>query len=255
MINDFIPFDIFKIPIDILRKQYIDYKTNLPISKYTDSQYKTVVEESNETKQIESVIDDLKVKFFLDDWQCLVARAHNNIDVALVIPNTENNKKLIINEMESCGYFVGKTRNLQREDMYWLQIQFEPYHSKSINDEIKSDDVLYHITSINNEQSILDNGIVPTNEDVVNGKKSNRPNMVFLLREYTGRIQWKKLAQIINKSRPNNLKSNRYVVFQIEINKLPKNIVFQGDPEHPSGVCTYSKIPKKAIKLLTYIDL
>lgn len=247
--NKLIPFNIGLIPIQELKRQYIDYSIQLPITQYTD--YGCVGESVNMVP-IEPIIAYLKGKYLLKDWQCLVGYAHNDIDVGLVIPTINQNLKIISDEMHKRGYFVGASRELTIDEMKWMQYQFEPLETKPITDEIKEEGVLYHITQTFNEESILREGIIANNEDVINNNQeyqTNRPSLVFLLRGYTELPHWINIAKSLNNRRPTNLKTNEFTVFQIEVSKLPKEFEFYGDPQHPSGVSTPLSIPTDAIHL------
>lgn len=81
-------------------------------------------------------------RFYLEDWQFLIREAHNNIDVALIVPNIPDSKDMIIQFMENEGYFRAGEREIKREEMNWLQIQFEPYYQLPITQEILNDDIV-----------------------------------------------------------------------------------------------------------------
>lgn len=248
----FIPFDIYEIPIDELKKQYVDYSIDIPISQYSNQTYKNVIEEVIKTTPIAETVEYMRTTFFFQDWQCLMRKAWNDVDVALIIPNIGQNESIIVNAMMEKGYFRGPDRQHERDGMNWLQIQFEPYESKSLKDEVIEDEVLYHVTPYVNTDSILTKGILPTDENLINGlETSNRPKLIFLLRGYTGYVQWKNTAIAINNKRPRNLQTDRFAVFKVDTSKLPEDIDFQGDPEHPSGICTYSIIPANSLSLMT----
>lgn len=49
--------------------------------------------------------------------------------------------------------------------------------------------------------------------------------------------------------------NEQYALFQIDLNKTPKNVEFSYDPRYQNGVYTYQKIPKDAIVEYITIDL
>lgn len=251
------PFDIHLIPIDELKQQYVDYQFQLPITNYSNIEYGQVDESMNITP-IEPIISYLKGKYMLKEWQCYVTSGHNDIDVGLIVPNINMNIQIISDELDKYGYCIGASRDITVEDMNWTQLQFEPRETKSITDEIRNEKYLYHVTQTFNDTSILQYGIVPSNEDIVNQNQkytSNRPSLVFLLRAYTELPQWMYIAKQLNNRRPNDLKTNQFSVFQIDVSKLPQNFEFYGDPQHPSGVSTPFSIPINAIELYTSFEI
>ena len=139
--NSFIDFDINNIPFEQLRKQYLNYSYELPFSS-SDTSYKMVTETVNKSTSLNELRLLVIERFYLEDWQFLIREAHNNIDVALIVPNIPDSKDMIIQFIENEGYFRVGEREIKCEEMNWLQIQFEPYYQLPITQEILNDDIV-----------------------------------------------------------------------------------------------------------------
>ena len=245
--NSFIDFDINNIPIEQLRKQYLNYSYELPFSS-SDTSYKMVTETVNKSTPLNELRLLVIERFYLEDWQFLIREAHNNIDVALIVPNIPDSKDMIIQFMENEGYFRAGEREIKREEMNWLQIQFEPYYQLPITQEILNDETVYHMSPSYNNLSIETNGIRPSNE----GIGGNSPKRVFVLRGYVSHDYFKRLAISLNNVRQN--KTEYFLLYYISTSKLPRDIEFYADPEHLHAAYTFDTIPYSAITKIERIE-
>ena len=122
--NSFIDFKIDDIPIERLRKQYLNYSYELPFSA-TDFSDK-MVKKGDKSTPLNEVRLMIKDRFYIDDWQ-ITTDVHNFNDIALIVPNIPESKDMIIKAMENEGYLKADEREITHEEMSWSRILFEPY--------------------------------------------------------------------------------------------------------------------------------
>lgn len=255
-LNAPIIFDISKISKEELRKQYVNYEIisvpdhyGNPLMKDEKDNYIT------ENKEISYPLIEVKKimskKYSLEDWQFKIVTNSNKIEVALLIPNIDNNFKTIESDMKQLGYFPGAIRKIYTFNMQWIQIQFEPLYQKEENDELLKMPYLYHITPYYNFESIKTNGIIPKHEN----KRFNYPNRIYLFKYTVTDEQLKHLAQQLCYSNDNPKNNGKYYILTINTKKLPENVKLYLDPNYEMGCFTDSIIPYECIDYVDEIQL
>lgn len=198
----------------------------------------------------ETVKKHLMKRFRLSSEQIEIASDENGKDttILVVIPKTDENKKLMDQAMSMCGYFPSMD-----EDYYgYLKIQYEKRIQDSANYIVRRCDYLYHITPSVYVPKIMEIGLCPKTKN----KYFNYPERIFFytrpLPEYTARFFAADLYQYIPQTdfTKQNKVYDEYSVLKIDISKLNlDDMDFHEDPNLQGGVFTQSNIHPDAISV------
>lgn len=204
------------------------------------------------TFPIEKTAEYVKKYFELNDSQVLIVKNYNNIQcIQVIIPNVNNNVKMVVGGLKMCGYFLSypKLENLKENE--WQILQFEPIHQNDITKELKEkEDVLYHITPSYNYKKIKHIGLSPKTK-----------NNLF---DYPDRIYFTRGSAGINKiitigwalCDKNNSKGNegKYSIIEVDLNNISNNVTFYYDPNFEYGVYSTDNIHPSSLKLVGEFD-
>lgn len=204
------------------------------------------------TIPIDTVKKDISFLFDLEPWQFTIENRANDIKCALVIPDIDDNWKLIIKSMKQLGWYCATKVRFNKYNNDWLILRFEPMYDLDVTDDIHKLSIIYHISPYNNYKSIKKNGFMPYSK-----------NNLF---DYPDRVHFIKGVNNINKNNLLNLIQElyninmnkditKYNIYTLDVNKIPKYIKFQNDPNMDNGIFTYNKVPYSAVSNTELIDL
>lgn len=259
-------FDFNSIPASERNKDVEDYEDIAKASKMATeaSLEDDVIIESNnngEIKSVSQVVEELKVKYNMRDYQF---RVYNPFEVQIVtvdqIPNylesynsvlmqfILNNVDIIKWEMERCGYYtVREEVHTDKEtNRKWVFLMFDPIRQEDISTQIKNNcTTLYHCSPSKNHNLIMEKGILPQNESRVYTYNSKR---VYLLTTDPKSDSFKTMMSNITKNRKKKESSfdEKYYVYWIDVDELG-DISFYYDAHGRNSIFTNSPIPTNAI--------
>lgn len=250
---------INSIPQDEIKNQYINYRftkiSNLfkynivsPILKENESgEY--INKNRTITVDAKTVQHDICQLFGLSPWQFVLLNCANNITCLMYIPDIDINVKLLEQTMLQLGWGLGRCMKVDPFNKHYAILKFEPLYGIDVTNEIHKLKYIYHISPAINYKSIKQNGFIPQNK-----------NNIF---NYPDRIYFLKDAEYINKSyfievimelyNTNNM--TKYLVYKLDVNKIPYKIKFQDDPNTEDGCFTYDNLSYKSVIDIIKIDL
>jgi hypothetical protein len=203
------------------------------------------------TKNVEYVKNYLFKNLGLKDWQFSERQGTNDVQLIMLVGDVGMNIDIITKAMETMGWFQSYITKPQKINGINVRcIAFDPIYQDKIKDEVRDEwNYLYHLTPSENIESVLSNGIIPSSKN----KLFHYPNRVYLLKPTVTHNEVVSLAKRL--ASQCSIQNGRYALFQIDLNKAPKNVDFSYDPRHQNGVYTYQQIPKDAIIDYITIDL
>ena len=175
----------------------------------------------------------------------------------LFMPSNYDRLDLLLNKAKLLGWFPSYYRisffDFKKKDFRFnyeelkrkLQSSidaFTIFFEKVYDEKMVGFDILYHITPIERIERIKKQGLSPKS----NSKRSYHPERIYFsydedeLREIKDQL----FKSEVNKERL----SGEYVVIEVNINKLPKQIKLYSDPNFSDGVYTYDSIPPQYLK-------
>lgn len=244
--------DITKIDISILKAAYIDFRLlPIPITVFDNTIYNVsyIKEALGDIQLPDTVVQDIRNKYQLPEQLVRKIELHNNIYIYTIVATIGINDKLIEDDMNKLGYFLGVKGNIQHvNNMKFRILQFEPTSQiqKDSSDEIKlNNNYLYHLTPNYNITSIIKNGLIPSHKN----KLFNYPERTYLIKENSSDEKIKYLGERlcnINKDPQNN---GEYILLKIKLENLPDNIKFYYDPNSSLGIFTEQIIPYSNIEI------
>lgn len=241
-------FDLSKIPIDSLKRQYYDIslinkKVGFDSPLMENTQHGYIIENKivYSPEKVKQIIFD---KYDFEEWQFKVIHRKHNIDIYVCFANKETCIECIKHDMEQLGYFVGfETTGKDEIGQEWVKMQFEPLEQEDETEEILSYEYLYHITPTYNLSSIVKNGLQPRSENSI----FKYPNRIYLLKGDVPVNIIQNLARSLNEHNHNPKNDGNYTVLAIKTDSLPENIKFYYDVNSEYGVFTNAVIPINAI--------
>ncbi|MBR6517661.1 MAG: hypothetical protein IKT40_12590 [Bacilli bacterium] len=249
--------DIRKIPIEELRRCYIDYRLLANSSLYGKILYEPsyVNEAIGDILPADDIVNNIKTKYRLSDDMVVKLEHFHNIGVYVVVAVIGENVELIEKDMHKMGYFLSKYGNIvEIENMHYQVCQFEPHsqYQEDITDIIKNKyDILYHWTPFYNIDNIIENGLIPSHKN----SKFNYPPRIYFMegdssdgdRMYLGRL----LCSANNDSRNNG----EYYLLGVNINNLDSDIRFYYDPNSEIGIYCEQSISSDNIEIIEKVKL
>lgn len=198
----------------------------------------------NESENISLPLDKVKQiiskQYNFKDWQFLIRTFENNVDIAILIPNTDTYIKQLIKDMEVMGYFCSLTQNITYNGLTYKAMRFEPLYQPNIREKEIGDNTLYHLTPISNVENIKKVGLLPLSKN----KYFNYPNRIYFLKS---NISVKEIRELAKGFRNTTEVEDDYVLLVIDLNKVPNNVSFHNDPLLDNAVYTYDKVPSTSI--------
>lgn len=242
--NNDIEFDLFNISKSEIKNQYYNFiifkkDANLMSLLFENNKGKYIHENKNITVPLDIVKKDISDIFGLHDWQFQVQICCNNIACAFYIPNIGDNINLLIKSMEQLGWIKSRVVSENLYGYNYVNIKFEPLYSVDITEEVHNIGILYHVSPLYNHKSIKKNGFIPQHKN----NKFEYPDRIYFI---TGNVDIDYVYQVANML--NDLtKTFKYIIYTIDVNKIPKFVKFQIDPNLENSVYTTYKIPYKFV--------
>lgn len=234
-----------------------------PVSMYVNN---ILQEGLIKTYPIETTIKYIKKYFKLDDRNIYPSETENDEEqITVLIPKVGNNKELMDKAMDFCGYYCGCIDEINHGTYQVLRLQYERKYEEEHTEEIIDDtEYFYHISPSVYEEKIRKNGLAPYHRN----KRFNYPDRIYLVTDITMDDYYvdddvlKDLAEMLYQVNSNNGKTDNefydiaaYTVYQIDSEKLPKNIKLYRDPNMENAVYTKDNIPPSCFVNIAHIDL
>lgn len=233
-------FDLSKITPEMAEKQFVDYATMEPVG-FTVLNYNKIEEDVNYSRPLSEVRADMMAKYQWDPWQFMVTQISNNIEIALLIPDYNQNIPTIISDMNKNGYFKGYERSVLINNLPYKELRFEPLYQESERNTVINMGVIFHSTHKNNIHGILQNGLIPDSKN----PKFTYPKRVYFSK-FTSDIR--KICDItLQLANVNHKNVLDYCIITIDTKKIPDNVDFYFDPIYENGIFTNDIIPTESI--------
>lgn len=232
-LNFIIDFDdiknsIRRIPRNVLDKIYVNYAFYKKIVSFdgilSSVNEKYIYENYNFTLPAKRTIKSLTDNYPISKQQCHVKFGTHGIELIVIVADIHYNEEDITKAMGQMGWFVSGTNKITENGMVWKIINFDPKYELNVNNEIRSHRYLFHITLSKNKSSIYTNGFIPKS---INDLYNYPPRVYFLI----GDITEEELMNVGDMLSVTNKNSNgKYIIFCIDISKIPEDINFYYDP-------------------------
>lgn len=233
-------FDLSKITPEMAEKQFVDYATMEPVG-FTVLNYNKIEEDVNYSRPLSEVSADMMAKYQWDPWQFVVTQISNNIEIALLIPDYNQNIPTIISDMNKNGYFKGYERSVLINNLPYKELRFEPLYQESERNMVINMGMIFHSTYKNNIPNILQNGLIPDSKN----PKFTYPKRVYFSK-FTSDIR--KICDItVQLANVNHKNVLDYCIITIDTKKIPDNVDFYFDPIYENGIFTNDIIPTECI--------
>lgn len=233
-------FDLSKITPEMAEKQFVDYATMEPVG-FTVLNYNKIEEDVNYSRPLSEVRADMMAKYQWDPWQFMVTQISNNIEIALLIPDYNQNIPTIISDINKNGYFKGYERSVLINNLPYKELRFEPLYQESERNTVINMGVIFHSTHKNNIHGILQNGLIPDSKN----PKFTYPKRVYFSK-FTSDIR--KICDItLQLANVNHKNVLDYCIITIDTKKIPDNVDFYFDPIYENGIFTNDIIPTESI--------
>ena len=231
--------DLSNVTKKSAKKQFVNFEIICLPSSFGDILFNDINEDKNVSYDIKKVCNEICRKYSLEDWQFQIINGCNDISVALVIPKTARNEELITKDMIRFGYYES-IKYIQNMFGYpYLKIKFDPRFPKSINNTVRSMSCILHLTPMYNLDSIKQNGFIPQHKNEI----FNYPPRLHFLKGDISKDNIIFIGQQLCKANTNVNNNGDYVLFTLDVNKIPKDVNFIGDSCYEYGVCTEDNIP------------
>lgn len=249
MLDDtFVDFDLSKIPVNKLKKQFKNFKFVVCGVSYGSP----LVETSKQNRLNEGVkqsvdVEDVKTamikKYSLDFWQFDIAIMENDIRVAVIIPHIGENEDMIVEDMYSLGYYLTFRNDLRSDGLSYTLLRFDPRYPKSITNDVRNMGWLMHWSPKYNLESIRKFGFIPQSRN----KKFTYPPRVHFLKSNITQQQIEDIGKQLFDNNDDVRNNGEYILFTLDVSKIPDDVEFVGDSCYVHGVCTESEIPYSCV--------
>lgn len=254
--SDDCPIDVRKIPISILRQSYVDLRLIPSQTAFGDilSGVPSINEAYGDIMPPDEVVENIIRKYHLNPSTIHKQEGYNKIYVYVLSACIGVNDKLIEEDMEKMGYFLGARKPpVTVCGMTFQVLQFEPY-SQNQTDETdnlkKQYRLFYHWTPAYYAEDILKKGLLPRHEN----KMFNFPNRIYLMKGNCTMPEILSLGSSLSlvNSEPRN--TGKYVLLQVRVDNLDKGVRLYYDPNSPISLYTESPIPPEHIRYVGTFD-
>ena len=237
------------LPKEEIQKVWIDYRDIHKAASYSNPVTIAMMSHVNEglihTYPIEKTIEYIKSYFDLKDWQIEKKQADNGLyHIWVAIHTFGDNIELIKKAMSSCGYYLGhpKENGIPKNRIVWLQFEakIQDDESKKVRSEEKT---LLHLTPTYNLGKIKNIGFSPRCKNSL----FNYPSRVYFLRGSISKEEAIDICRQLSEKNTSLGNTGEYVLFTVDLAKIPKNVELCLDPNYPHGVYTSSNISPKTI--------
>lgn len=253
-----IDFDLKKyfnsIPINDLRQQYYDLNIFKNVGGFGDRFMLTdegiLKEENSTTLSPDETKSTLCKQFGFKDWQIQEVKGSNGITLMALFPKLGENKELIVDAMAACGWSIGTSQIIEKNDMLWNAMTFEPMQQDMISDTIRFQHrYLYHWTPLANYQNIMANGLEPRSENDI----FHYSPRVHFLTDITNIIKVLSIGDMLYSAGKNHPNNGKYILLSIDLLKVP-NLKLYYDPRLEGGVYAKETVPSSAISPVIGFD-
>lgn len=251
-------FDLKKyfnsIPINDLRQQYYDLNLFKNVGGFGDRFMLTaegiLKEENSTTLSPDETKSTLCKQFGLKDWQIKEIKGSNGITLMALFPKLGENKELIVDAMAACGWSIGTSEIIEKNDMLWNAMTFEPMQQDMISDTIRFQHrYLYHWTPLANYQNIIANGLEPRSENDI----FHYAPRVHFLTDITNIIKVLSIGDMLYMAGKNHPNNGKYILLSIDLLKVP-NLKLYYDPRMEGSVYAKETVPSSAISPVIGFD-
>ena len=227
---------IKKIPVEDLKKAFINYWDRYNMWKVVQFGPHYISESLDFEDRLNELREKLQKVYKLEYWQMQIEDFHNigqeqiylklgynGKVVDLIIPNIDENERIITEFMNQVGYtLIRKIPEQFNDNISFCHLMYSPMKQKNVRTEIERlSDALYHISPSWYEQSILSKGLVPKSRTGKSGVFY--PARTYLSYDEDKVVDYKKvLGPGVN--------SDDFVLYRILLGKLPKDIEIFVDP-------------------------
>ena len=246
------PIDVRKIPIEILRQSYVDLRLVPSQTAFDDilSVVPSINEAYGDIMPPDDVVKNIIRKYNLSPSTIFKKEAYNQVYVYVLSACIGINDKLIEADMEKMGYFLGVRKPpVTIRGMTFQVLQFEPY-SQSQTDETdnirRQYSVFYHWTPEYYAADILKQGLFPRHEN----KMFNFPNRIYLIKGNCTMPEMLSLGSSLSLVNADPRNTGKYVLLQVQVDKLDKGTKLYYDPNSPISLYTESPIPPEHIRIV-----
>lgn len=256
--NEVDSFDIASIPIDELKKQYIDYRLIVDLcSEDNPLRFMNEDKEDGSSRPLGEVQNAMLDKYQFHDWQFRIHQGKNNIEVCLVVPLLGDNVKMVETDMDKFGYFCSMRNEYVKEEtkydpekdeytkenIVYLKMKFEPSFQNNVSNIIREYEFLYHATPSENVSQIMSQGINPKSKNNL----FSYPQRVFLIKGDVTEEGQNLIAQNLFRFSGREESEIEYTILTIDVDSIPQNIPFYLDPNQEHGIFTNETIPPYCI--------
>lgn len=204
----------------------------------------------NKTEEPNNVKNELMGKFIFFDWQFIVTTTKNRVQLILVYADDGVNGDILCEKMKYMGWSISYSlKPKEKNGIVVRAIGFDPMYQEAIDDVKERWKVLYHLSPIYNEESIMENGLVPSTRD----KFFKYPPRIYMLTPNIPMGELEKLASNLNKFEKNNENGGVFTIYRIKTNQIPDDVELFYDPRFNYGVYSTKPIPTSAIVGKKYI--
>lgn len=240
----------FKISISKLRKQYVNFKSLVkspptfgdPLMSLSKKR-RLNEGENRKTFDIEIVKETIIKNYNLEEEQFVISTENNDIKVALIVPHIGDNENMIIEDMKSLGYYETIRGIVEADNMEYTMIRFDPKYPKDITSVVRQMKYIKHITPKYNLESIKNNGFIPLHKNEV----YRYPPRIHFLKENIDNWNLEYLGEQLCEYNTNKENDGNYIIFTLDVSKIPNDVKFIGDSCYKFGICTENKIPYNAV--------
>ena len=188
----------------------------------------------------------LKILYDISDWQISVVdnfdTGQNDVNIVtvydsavtvdIVIANIEHNVNVLNDFMQRNGYFLIRKieasvpfREVKKGNL--VHLVYTPIVRKDVSSDVRHENsLLLHMTSEENLESIKRNGLTPRERTGLKG--ITYPARIYLFTERAEQEEWFSMYQYQLSEEKED--SGRYVVIEVDLNKLPDSIKMFYDP-------------------------
>lgn len=130
--------EFIKIPINKLRKQYVNFKSLVkspptfgdPLMLLSKKQ-RLNEGENRKTFDIKIVKETIIKNYNLEEEQFVISTENNDIKVAIIVPHIDDNENMIIEDMKSLGYYETIREIIEIDNMEYKMIRFDTKYLKN----------------------------------------------------------------------------------------------------------------------------
>lgn len=241
-------FDLSKIPVDKLKKQFVNFKFKLVGTPYgselvESTKQRRLTEGITHSVDVGDVKDEMIKKYGLDSWQFDIAEMENDIKVAIIIPHVDENESMVVEDMVSMGYYLSFRNDLTQSGMNYILLRFDPRYPKSVTNDVRNMEFIYHWSPKYNLELIKKLGFTPQSKN----KRFSYPPRIHFIKSDVLQSQIESLGKQLCESNDDVRNDGEYVLFTLDVSKIPDNVNFIGDSCYKHGICTEDEIPYECV--------